>query len=314
MTGRIKETESPSRILGLPGYTNGSKEFREITGIDNIVWISTGTLHLVAVTSHGILFSFLIHYLGAVLTCGVNHQNQLGRIIDGMSAYEQITPGVVNLGTGFDATSGKATECYCGDRHSFIKFVKNDGSVHWFAFGANAMGQLGVGLAWDAVWELADVNMGRQLVFNAPRQVTFPAGVEIVSAAGGGCHSLFRSKDGSTFILILGACYAAGFGEYGQTGFQDFQVRSVPERVEIEGFVIEIGCGSEFSFVVVMDRGYGNNLFGFGQGEQFQLGNMNDDDDMGESLSEPTMIDVGGRVVLSAKGGTNHSMFIFEAI
>jgi alpha-tubulin suppressor-like RCC1 family protein len=108
---------------------------------------------------------------------------------------------------------------------------------------------------------------------------------------------------------------ACGRGSSGQLGLGNELSYNTLQPLDIGGFVIEIACGNEFSMAVVRnDDQTGNNLYMWGQGEEFQLGNMTEDDEEGESVSVPTMVDLGGRVVISARGGTSHTMFIVAAV
>jgi regulator of chromosome condensation len=67
---------------------------------------------------------------------------------------------------------------------------------------------------------------------------------------------------------------------------------------------MQINCGSAFSMAVLDKEGAGDNLVMWGFGDQGQLANESED------ITEPTVIALKGRRVLSADGGGQHTIML----
>lgn len=101
---------------------------RPIFGLDQIARVAAGTEHVVALTSHG-----------AVWTLGLNSDGQLGRATNYLAYAPNATPAIV-------PEVGRVVAVTAGGQHSAVLNV--DGAV--WTFGRNSYGELGT--ATDLFW------------------------------------------------------------------------------------------------------------------------------------------------------------------
>jgi len=194
----------PVRVLGVGG----------IGLLNNIIAVSAGDAH-----------SLALHSDGAVFSWGDNVDGQLGN--NNQPVDSPVPVQVVGIG-GFGFLSGiKAIAA--GAFHNLA--LRFDGTV--VAWGDNSLGQLG--------------NNNPGIDSDVPVQVLGPGGVgilrNIVAIAAGGLHSLALTSDGHV--------YAWGNNFDGQLGNGTFTQSNVPVLVGTLSDVIAIGSGRFHSFAIV---------------------------------------------------------------
>ena len=127
--------------------------------------------------------------------------------------------------------------------------------------------------------------------FTSPKFDRVFAGVE--SSEGSGIiHSVLLDNQGNA--------YATGSNSKGQLCLADSSNRMVPEKIPMDGTVIDVAIGSEFTLLLLAD----GTVYGCGSNEAGQTG-------LGEALTEtssPTLLE-GLSSVISISAGHSHSLF-----
>jgi len=156
----------------------------------------------------------------------------------------------------------KAVHSACGAYHSILIDTNNNA----WSFGANDMGQLGLG----------DFGMGTER--NIPTQIQMPSGIKAKQSA---CGDVF-----SIIIDTNDHAWSFGSNRYGQLGVKNSGIgihRSIP--IKIPNINVEqISCGGNHSIIMDMNGdvwSFGNNYYG-----QLGLG----DHGNGTNRNKPTQI------------------------
>jgi len=122
-------------------------------------------------------------------------------------------------------------------------------------------------------------------VENSPDSLTQDAGI---------IHSILLDKQGHV--------YATGSNSKGQLCLGDSNNRMVPEKIPLDGKVIDVAIGGEHTLLLLED----GTLYGCGSNAEGQLGL-----DVVQDVSTPTLIEGYGGV-LSISAGHSHSLFTAE--
>ncbi|MGH9321358.1 MAG: chitobiase/beta-hexosaminidase C-terminal domain-containing protein, partial [Vicinamibacteria bacterium] len=232
-----------------------------VPGLTGIIAVAAGGFHTLALKSDGTVFSY-----------GRNDEGQLGT--DDAPADHPAPVPVVGL------SGATITAIDAGLRHSIL--LDSNGRV--WTFGANDVGQLGVG--------------------TTPAQSPIPLEVEflpdetVTAIAAGEKHNLALTSD-----LDL---YAWGQNSGGELGDGTTTMRSTPVAVKTkEGSqstgmtkVFSIGAGYRHSFAVRAD----GSLWGFGSNLRYQLSSAT------ETKWAQPIAGISG--VVSATGGFEHSLAV----
>jgi E3 ubiquitin-protein ligase HERC4 len=192
----------------------------------NITKISCGFQHSMAINEWGQLFAW-----------GSNSSGQCGHENDSSAIYPM--PKLVK-----SLATKQIVQVACGQFHSLA--LTNSGEL--YSFGANLLGQLGLGFDNEKVVK--------------PTLVKSLAGVPISFLSCGGNHSFVISKSGAVF----------GWGKnlYGQLGVNDQVSKNFPTQLRtLRSIGVRyIACGDDFSVFLTHEGG----VFTCGAGTFGQLG------------------------------------------
>jgi alpha-tubulin suppressor-like RCC1 family protein len=200
-------------LVALPGATG------------QIVRVSAGTAHVLALTSTGQLYAF-----------GANYEGQLGTSTNSGTTTPNPTPIKVVL----PGASGPVSQIAAGDSHSLA--LTSTGQL--FAFGWNMSGQLG-----------STANNGTYNPNPTPTLVALPGEIGTVTAlAAGGAHTLAVTSGGQL--------YAFGANKYGQLGLATnagtFNANPTPALVPLPAGYAAVdvaqGYAAEHSLVLLAAR------------------------------------------------------------
>ena len=224
--GTTTQRNTPVQVKGVGGSGN----------LTNIVDVSAGDIHSIAVKSDGSLWSW-----------GYNGNGQLG---DGTTA-NRTTPDQVK-GAGGSGYIANMVAAGAGYRYNIA--LKSDGSL--WSFGYNGYGQLGDGTTADR---------------SLPVQVKGANGsgnlTDVVSLAAGYLHSMALKSDGSLWTW--------GYNAYGQLGDGTVTNRTTPVQVkggesgeEYLTDMMSVSGGNSHSAGVKKD----GSVWGFGYNNYGQIG------------------------------------------
>jgi alpha-tubulin suppressor-like RCC1 family protein len=246
--------------LGFPDKV--SREYpalmREIEN-DPIKAVSAGHRHSLILNSQGWVFSF-----------GNNLSGQLG-----IEEYQDgSVPALIDLPDKEEIVAIAA-----GERHSLV--LNSQGQV--FSFGANELGQLGLG--------------GNEDRFT-PTLIEDPELGIVVAIAAGGNHSLLLNSQGQVF-----SC-GAGAGETYDPDRDDDEILFTPYLINTSetGEIIALSTGHNHSLLLNSQ----GQVFGFGNNEDGQLGIR--DYHIGYT---PILIEtLGTDKIIAISAGGAHSLFL----
>lgn len=231
---------------------------------EKFVAVAAGNNHIIVLTTHG-----------NVYTWGAGEQGQLGRRVIERRKIHGTVPERVVLGT----RSRKAIVIGAGNYSSFA--VDDRGDV--WGWGLNKMGQTGTGIL-DAKVDHTEVHLPKKVIGLSQHELN---GESVVEIAGGEHHTLFLTSGGRVF--------AVGRSDDGQLGLpadhEAFEDRESPDYIvtpaqvpfpEHDDPVRHISVGVHFNMAVTE----GGALYGWGQGEQSELGLGAD----GDIAKTPTVV------------------------
>ncbi|KAJ3261372.1 Regulator of chromosome condensation [Boothiomyces macroporosus] len=244
-----------------------------ISELKNIVEISAGTNHLVALAKDGNpnLTS------GKIYTWGIGEQNQLGRKVMSRHAFEaSLHPRPINF-RPYRKTS-KFPHVFCGCYHTILVHESNT----LFTFGLNNYGQLGLGHLDEM--DIPDMVEG------------IDGSVEIKQAAGGEHFTVILDVEGQVYV-----CGRNDSGQLGLPASEYPEHCSKATKLDLPK-IRSIACGAAFSLAVTEE----SDLYAWGYGEMGQLANGSED------APTPFQIDLKGRKVISAAGGGQHTVILVE--
>ncbi|KAL2914686.1 hypothetical protein HK105_205825 [Polyrhizophydium stewartii] len=226
---------------GIFGFAPGIKvqdRPRKIEDLKNVVHISAGANHVVAVTLDGKAY-----------TWGVGEQGQLGRkIISRHIVDSSLTPRSINFRSSRRVRFHNA---FCGAYHTIL--IGEQGKM-MCSFGLNNFGQLGQGDTDE---------------YDNPQAIDVPFSSGVVQVAGGEHHTIALTEKMQV--------YAFGRGDSGQLGLLDAGTAvSTPTRLESIENVVSISAGGSFCLAIVSENDT-NSLYGWGYGEMGQLANDSQD-------------------------------------
>ncbi|KAL4861448.1 hypothetical protein BDV12DRAFT_191076 [Aspergillus spectabilis] len=246
-----------------------------IPGVENVVRLSSGAQHVLALTSDGTVFSW-----------GRNEQGQLGRrrrVHDGpvhslTSEQCALPSGIVNIGTG--------------SYHSFA--VHKSGTV--YAWGSNNFGQTAIS---------ASAGQGSAVVPYPTKVQVFRHFPSITTIQGGKDHSLAVTEDGR--CLSWGRIDNKALGvdmslidssdvildEYDRP-----RILKVPTAIGNIQDAVGLGMGTDHSFVITRD----GKAYSWGFNATRQTGQPGDDDVAQPTLLSNKHVD-GKKLVLADAGG-----------
>ncbi|KAI8912825.1 regulator of chromosome condensation 1/beta-lactamase-inhibitor protein II [Gorgonomyces haynaldii] len=243
---------------GIFGFAPGVKQQNTpalIPQLKNIVHISCGTNHAVAISADGKIY-----------TWGVGEQNQLGRKITPRQIVESsLTPRPINFKPY--KMSAKFKSVYCGAYHTFV--VHENGTV--FSFGLNNYGQLGQGSTDED---------------DIPQPVEGFSGTP-VQVAGGEHHSMILDDQ-------VGQVYVFGRGDSGQLGIGKKDAVTKAEKLELGCKAISISCGASFSLAVSDEDGNNLYAWGYGEMGQLANGSEDADEPFQLELKERQVLQCQG--------------------
>lgn len=313
--------------LGFGGREGSSLPVR-VAALDTrtVVHLACGSSHTVAVTDLGSLASWGLSEFGQLglsdsrphsggggfsevlqprivkgskelrftrVACGANHTLALtgsGEVY----SFGQGTFGALGHGNTVDCNVPTqvsmlwglgVVQVTCGESHSAALTI--DGQV--FTWGRGKYGQLGLGSFTNET---------------QPVMVSGLSGHTVGHIACGGDHTLA--------VTTEGALYSWGRGHWGQTGHGTTEVVNTPKQVEalIKEKVTQVSAGVRHSLAMVEE---GQRVFGWGDGEQFQLGKL-----ASQIQAEPTLIqDIphhASRRLLFVVAGGEHSAAIYGEV
>ena len=282
---------------------------------ESIVAVAAHTMHTLALTADGSVYSFGQGGCGKLGHGSEELQRQprrieafarAGEVIVGIAAGQQHNLAltregrVYSWGSGFGGKLGhgdrqstsvprlvealaevRAAAVACGSCHSLA--VDADGAI--FSFGHGVMGQLGHG------------DRHEQL---APKRIAALASVRCVGAAGGENHSLVHDDAGGCFSFGAGSDGRLGHGH--DVGHGVLEELLLPQRiVALRGLrVLSVAAGREHSIALVD----GGAVWSFGAGGSGKLGH-------GDARYRwlPTRVAaLRGRRVVAVAAGDSHSL------
>ncbi|KAM0428537.1 hypothetical protein ACHAPT_006897 [Fusarium lateritium] len=252
-----------------------------IRGLDNIIQITCGANHVLALDSTGKVWGW-----------GSHEQNQLGRRLFGRHT-EHLRPRLVEV------CRGKAKYIASGEYHAFAIDHKDE----VWAWGLNSFGEAGY----------ADGAGGDSALLPYPMRIRELCGKGVTVIDGGAHHS--------AAVTTTGECLVWGRMDGGQLGIafttQQLQDEDVirhdernkpriclrPTRVPSIGKVIHVACGTDHT-VFINDAG---KAYATGINSSGQLGLGSDDDDV-DVAREVRSKDLKGRELSWAGAGGQFSV------
>jgi regulator of chromosome condensation len=212
-------------------------------------------------------------------TWGSGEQGQLGRKILLRHKKHSLTPHPLVL-TKRQGSSGRIKDIFSGSYHAFAM----DSNDRVFAWGLNNYGQLGVGDRENRSEPQAI-------------QLTYPD-VIFTQLEGGEHHSLALDRNGQV--------YSFGRGNYGQLGHGGEDDSLIPKRImTLSGkSIIQIACGDHHSLALSKS----GELYSWGYGEMFQLGNGLEADEYLPHHVEAKILE--NKKLLEIHGGAQHTVIL----
>lgn len=245
----------------------------QLYGLNDIVGISAGHYHCLALKSDGTVWAW-----------GLNNDGQSG----GLTQASSSTPTQISGLNSVKAISA-------GDYHSVI--LKEDGTV--WAFGKNNYGQLGTG-------EMSNSANPTPVIMSCNDNVSFTnisagEGYTLVVADNGNAYACGQNASGqlgidsyvnakvltkvvgltnitsisagndSSLALSNNQLYGWGANNYGQLGNGDFTRSKIPQSCELEN-IISFDAGSVHSVALTND----NIIYTCGSNSNYQIGNGTD--------------------------------------
>ncbi|KAL7747246.1 hypothetical protein RI367_007457 [Sorochytrium milnesiophthora] len=244
-----------------------------------IVDIACGVNHCLALSNKGIVYGWGDAYTGA----------------PGFRTHRPIratTPKRLNI--------YKAVSVCAGDNHSIV--IDEDGDV--FSFGLNDKGQCAKGL---------------HLQISAIEAIPLPEGRKATAAAAGESHTLILLDDRTVLAFGRSDTYALGLG-YVRLDHQGKETNelipgqsktsiAVPQVNRHLSDIQQVFAGGYQSFAINSDE----RIFGWGRGDNGQLGNAETKSDDGEDWPTPHEYPYKSNTkVFLAAAGTMHGMFLVE--
>ncbi|GIY11344.1 regulator of chromosome condensation [Caerostris extrusa] len=254
------------------------KPIKILTGI-NIVKISSGTEHLVCLSSDGIVY-----------TCGCGENGQLGRFSERMcrdggrkGRAALLEPSAVPV-TGHP--NSKAAAVFIEDiwAGSYCTFLKAQETGKIYAFGLNNYNHLGY---------------ENERVRFVPKQIASFNSKEWKQISGGQHHTLALDSEG----LV----YSMGRKDYGRLGLgEDCEEKSSPTLItSLESEKCSsISCGNCVSFALTEE----GSIYSWGMGTNHQLGHGNDEDCFVPSLVKGNFLK--SWKALNVSGGGQHTLIL----
>ncbi|MFL6181678.1 MAG: hypothetical protein ACJ73J_05165 [Actinomycetes bacterium] len=289
--GQLGDGSSTSAVRGTP----------DLASISNIVDVSGGREHVIALTDSG-----------TVYTWGSDAYGQLG---DGLPLANKTSPvQVTGLSGVIDVDDG----------HYHSLALKDDGTV--WGWGQNSLGQLAQGnqltqiaspQQWGNISNAVGVYGGRDMTYvlssdgtvwcsggqglecgraNQTAKITNPVSInglpDISEIAGGRNHAVALASNGTVWTW--------GVNDYGQLGNGTKTDHSTPQQVPGLSNIVDVGAGAEHSLAVDAD----GQVYTWGRNYRGELGLGNTTD----KLQPTTVPGLSGIVEVDA--GRSHSFAI----
>jgi|GEM_PF-2829369 len=283
--------------LGLGSTTNQTVPV-EVTALADIVSVSSGGKHTLALKADGSVYSFGDNYYGQLgigsyitqktpiqittlnnivaVSAGYSHSLALDKkgivYAWGESTYGQVGNGSnAEQKTPVVATAG-ALAIAAGDNHSLA--LDRMGFV--YAWGSNGHGQL-----------------GNESTANRMSEVRVTGLTDVVAIAAGGAHSMALKKDGTVYVW--------GYNYYGQLGIGGTTDSDIPVQVPSLADIVAIAAGINHSVALARD----GSVYVWGDNTDGQLG-------IGTTVNSETPVLVTGMTgkIVSIAGGGNHTLAI----
>jgi regulator of chromosome condensation len=267
-------------INGGMGFSPGSKKEQRtpilVSGLNNVVKLSAGAQHMLALTSEGTVFSW-----------GCDEQHQLGRRRVHHNAPHHLVPGECALPAGI-------INIGAGQYHSFA--IHKSGTT--YAWGSNNYGQTAI---------FTSAGQSDAVVVYPTKVQSLKRNPKIISIQGGKDHSLAITDEGACLSWGRIDNKALGldvkdipssniiFDTYGRP-----RILKVPTVVSgIDETIVSLGIGTDHSFVITKD----GQAYSWGFNTQGQAGQPGDVDE----VVRPTLLSnkhvEGKKLVLAAAGG-----------
>ncbi|GAA5989809.1 hypothetical protein JCM5350_002950 [Sporobolomyces pararoseus] len=280
-TTTLDEIKRPRRhLLVEEKIDNGERGWESGVGE-----LSCGGMHTLAIDS-----------LGKVWSWGINDNAALGRLTNkpGIESEElEANPGLVEgLTRPGEQEEFEAVTVAAGDSVSLA--VSKKGELK----------------AWGS-FRSAEGLLGFDGSSNSSKTQLYPTSLKNLEK-----HSIVQVECGDDHFLALtttGYVFACGNGEQSQLGRKIVQRHKThgltPERLALKKIVL-VGTGSYHSFAVDVE----GKVFAWGSNSFNQLGLETDE----EVISSPTLVESllpenhGGSKVVQIKGGSHHSLFLFD--
>lgn len=248
--------------------------------ISQVVYVSCGHKHTVAVDADGTAWSF-----------GANRDGQLGLGEEGSSRGENAPRRVEALVKAGKKVVGAA----CGS--DFTLFLTSDGQI--WATGSDTDGQLGQGQPTPGLEE--------------PSLVRGLVGQKVVKLAAGDTHALCLTASGHVFAWGSNINGQLGVGDRASSA-QPREVTALDEG-ELDGAAVEgIACGGGHSLALLND----GRILAFGRGRNGQLGSGQHLQSVAAYRTTPTEVDLepaagaGCSKVVAVAAGAEHSLALCE--
>jgi alpha-tubulin suppressor-like RCC1 family protein len=273
----------------------------DLASISNIVDVSGGREHVIALTDSG-----------TVYTWGSDAYGQLG---DGLPLANKSSPVQVTGLTGVKDVD---------DGHYHSLALKTDGTV--WGWGQNSLGQLAQGneltrvpapSQWGTISDAVGIYGGRDMTYvlssngtvwcsggqglecgraNQTAKITKPVAInglpDIAEIAGGRNHAVALAANGTVWTW--------GVNDYGQLGDGTKTDRPTPQQVAGLSNIVDVGAGAEHSLAVDAD----GQVYAWGRNYRGELGIGNTTDKL-----QPTAVP-GLSGIVEVDAGRSHSFAI----
>jgi regulator of chromosome condensation len=268
-------------------YPDSKKQQRApmlISGLNNVLKLSAGAQHLLALTSEGTVFSL-----------GCDEQHQLGRRRVHHNASHHLIPGECALPSGI-------IDIGAGQYHSFA--IHKTGAI--YAWGSNNYGQTGI---------FTSAGQSDAVVVYPTKVQSLKGKPMIVSIQGGKDHSLALTEEGQclSWGRIDNKAIGVDIKDIPSSNviydvYDRPRILKIPTALRgIDKPIISLGIGTDHSFAITKD----GQAYSWGFNAQYQAGQPGEVDE----VVQPTLLSnkyVDGKKLLLAAAGGQFSMVAGE--